>query len=98
MCELLKNEPIEEEIPVDRGDLKIDTQLAFQVYDKLQAKWEGMSGSYLGKDLSLIPILMDHYKFDKSLKYYVWEIIPIIDNIVAKDISEQQKRSSRGTP
>jgi hypothetical protein len=95
MCELLKSEPIEEEIPIEREDLNIDTQLAMSVYDKLQANWEGMSGQYLGKDLSLIPVLLEHYKFDKPLQGYIWEIIPIIDNIVAKDISEKSKRRSK---
>jgi hypothetical protein len=98
MCELLNTTPKEEEIPIDRGDLNVDTQLVFLIYDKLQANWEGMSGHYLGKDLSLIPVLLEHYNFDKTLSNYTWEIIPIIDNIVAKDISEQIKRRSKATP
>ena len=97
MCELLGSAPKEGEIPVDRNDLFTETQLAFLVYDKLQANWEGMSGHYLGKDLSLLPVLMKHYKFDKSLKNYTWEIIPIIDNIVAKDISDKIKRRSKSS-
>ena len=95
MCELLGNTPIESEIPIDREDLNMDTQLAFYIYDKLQANWEGMSGHYLGKDLSLLPILLSHYDFDNALKSYVWEIIPIIDNIVASDISEKIKRRNK---
>ena len=80
---------------MDRDDLNIDTQLALSVYDKLKANWEGFSGQYLGKDLSLIPVLMEHYKFDKYLQNYTWEIIPIIDNIVAKDITQKQKSKQR---
>lgn len=95
MCELLGSEPIESEIPVDRGDLNIDTQLAFSIYDKLQANWEGMSGHYLGKDLSLIPVLLKHYDYDKALQGYIWEIIPIIDSIVANDVAEKIKRRSK---
>ena len=95
MCELLKSEPIEEEIPIDRDDLNIDTQLAFSIYDKLQANWEGFSGQYLGKDLSLVPVLLDHYDYDKPLRGYIWEIIPIIDSIIAKDVSEKSKRRSK---
>jgi hypothetical protein len=99
MCELLGSEPVEEEIPITREDLNIDTQLVLSIYDKLQANWEGMSGQYLGKDLSLIPTLIKHYKFNKSLEYYTWEIIPIIDNFVAQDIAQKIKsRQKSKTP
>lgn len=97
MCELLGTTPIESEIPVGREDLNLDTQLVFSVYDKLQSNWEGMSGHYLGKDLSLIPVLLDHYKFDESLVNYTWEIIPIIDSIVASDISKRIKRRTNSS-
>lgn len=95
MCELLGTKPEEDQIPVGREDLNPDTQSALFIYDKLQANWEGFSGQYLGKDLSLIPYLVKFYKIDRSLEGYIWEIIPIIDNIVAKDISEQVKRKSK---
>jgi hypothetical protein len=97
MCELLGSEPVESEIPIDREDLNIDTQLALHVYDKLPANWEGFSGQYMGKDLSLIPILVKQYKYDETLINYVWEIIPIIDNIVSKDIAQKQKSRSKST-
>lgn len=99
MCELLGSEPKEEDIPISREDLSSDTQLALFIYDKLQSNWEGMSGHYLGKDLSLMPVLLEHYDFDKPLNDYIWEIIPIIDNIVANDIAEKlkQKRKSAQT-
>ena len=99
MCELLGSEPKEEDTPISREDLSSDTQLALFIYDKLQSNWEGMSGHYLGKDLSLMPVLLEHYDFDKPLNDYIWEIIPIIDNIVANDIAEKlkQKRKSAQT-
>ena len=95
MCELLGSEPKDDEIPVDRSDLNIDTQLVLSIFDKLQSNWEGMSGHYLGKDLSLIPTLLEHYKFDESLAIYTWEIIPIIDNIISEDIAEKIKRKQK---
>lgn len=97
MCELLGTEPVEDQIPVGREDLNPDTQSALFIYDKLQANWEGFTGQYLGKDLSLVPYLVKFYEFDKSLEWYIWDIIPIIDSIVAKDISEQMKRKSKST-
>lgn len=92
---MMGSEPLEEEIPVDREDLSIETQLVLSVYDKLPSKWEGFSGNYLGKDLMVLPILMDEYKFDKGMRRYAFEIIPIIDSFVAEDIALKIKAKSK---
>jgi hypothetical protein len=92
MMDLLGNEPIEEDIPYTREDLSIETQLIFNMYDKLPAKWEGMSGTYLGKELVLLPILCEEYNIEGYLRKYAWYIIPIIDSYVAEDIASQIKR------
>lgn len=98
MCEMLGNEPLEEEIPIDREDLMVETQMIFDIYDKLPAKWEGMSGTYVGKDLLLLPILFDEYDIEHYIKRYAWHIIPIIDSYVSEDIAEKVKRKTKGTP
>ena len=95
MCEMLGSEPVLEEIPFDRNDLSLDTQLVFNIYDKLPARWEGFSGQYLGKDLSLLPMLFDQFNVDRATKYYIWEIIPFIDNLVAEDIAKKVKAKSK---
>ena len=95
---MLDNEPLEEEIPIDREDLAIETQLIFNLYDKLSSRWEGMSGTYMGKDLQLLPILFSEYNFDKILRRYAWNIIPIIDSFVAEDIAQKVKSSKGDAP
>lgn len=92
------SEPLEEEIPVDRGSLTRDTQLVFMLYDKLQSKWEGMSGSYLGKDLSILPTLFDLYDIEDYEKKYCLDIIPIIDNYLAEDIADKIKQKTKSKP
>jgi len=86
---MLGSEPVDEEIPVGREDLSIDTQIVFNMYDKLPAKWEGFSGQYMGKELNILPLLFDEYDIDSSLRRYAWDIIPIIDSIVAEDIANK---------
>lgn len=93
---MLGSTPNEEEIPVDREDLSWETQMIFFLYDKLPNKWEGFSGSYLGKELTLLPILYDEYDYDPSLRRYGWEIIPLIDNFVAEDVARKLKSKSKG--
>lgn len=95
---MLGNEPLEEEIPIDREDLMVETQMVFDLYDKLSARWEGMSGSYLGKDLILLPVLFNEFNIEDYIRKYAWHIIPIIDSYVAEDVAEKIKRKTKGTP
>lgn len=95
---MLGNEPLEEEIPIDRYDLYIETQLVFDMYDKLQSRWEGFSGQYLGKDLTLLPVLFEEFKVEKYIRMYAWDIIPVIDNFIAQDVAEQIKFKTKGVP
>lgn len=96
MCDMMGNKPLEEEIPIDREDLAVETQMVFNLYDKLPAKWEGMSGSYLGKDLLLLPVLCDIYDTEDYIIKYAWHVIPIIDSYVAEDIAQKIKRKTKG--
>lgn len=95
---MMKSEPVEEEIPVGREDLSLDTQVIFSFYDILPSKWESFSGGYLGKDLSLLPILFEEYEVQKDMRRYAWTIIPIIDSFVAEDIAKKIKSKSGGKP
>jgi hypothetical protein len=54
MCEMLGNEPLEEEIPIEFSDFPILVQQVFTVYHYLPDKWDPMGGNYLGKDLSIV--------------------------------------------
>ena len=96
MCEMLKSEPDESEIPIEREDLFEETQIVFDLYDILSSKWEGFSGQYMGKDLMLLPILFKEFKIPKYIRKYAWMIIPVIDSIVAEDISNKIKSKTKG--
>ena len=52
MCEMMKTEPIESEIPVEFEDLNEDIQYTIGVYNMLQDNWDTMNGTYLGKNLA----------------------------------------------
>tara|TARA_B100001287_G_scaffold250487_1_gene231060 strand:+ start:781 stop:1053 length:273 start_codon:yes stop_codon:yes gene_type:complete len=41
-------------MPIDRYELPIEVQEAWALHDLLSDRWEGMSGSYLGKDYSAL--------------------------------------------
>lgn len=95
MCKMFHTEPDEDEIPIAREDLSYETQVVFNIYDKLPAKWEGFAGVYLGKELLLLPILFKEFNIERPIQKYAWTIIPIIDAYVAEDISRKIKAKSK---
>lgn len=92
---MLGTKPDPEEIPVERGDLALETQEVFNLFDILPANWEGMSGNYLGKDLQLLPVLFDEFDIDRPVRLYAWSIIPYIDSLIAEDIAEKIKAKTK---
>lgn len=92
---MLGNTPLEEEIPRTREDLTFESQLVFSIYDLLPARWDGFSGQYMGKDMSLIPVIIERYSLEDYELSYLWTLIPIIDDFVAQDISKKIKAKSK---
>ncbi len=50
ICEQLGEEPDPERMPLDRSGFPEEVQVAFFISDQMSEKWDGMSGSYLGKN------------------------------------------------
>ena len=92
---MLGTKPDPDEMPVEREDLYLETQEVFLYFDKLPARWEGFSGHYLGKDLSLLPVLFEEFEVETPIKRYCWDIIPIIDNFIAEDVADKIKAKSK---
>ena len=95
MCKMLGSEPNEEEMPIEREDLTLETQEVFNIFDYLPARWDSFSGMYLGKDLSILPIICEQFEVPKYIQKYCWLVIPIIDNVIAEDIAQKIKRKTQ---
>ena len=94
MCEMLGSEPLDEEIPLELDDFPWLVQQAFVIYGMLSDIWEGMSGSYLGKDYSLLFNLFDLYGIDSAEeKLLATDFIKQIDAVRSKILYEKQKAS-----
>jgi hypothetical protein len=50
MCEQLGQEPDPAKMPLDSSDFPEEVQVAFFIFSLLSDNWDGMSGTYLGKD------------------------------------------------
>lgn len=97
MCEQLGNEPLAEEIPMDLDDFPYQVQIAMQIYQILPDRWEGFSGTYLGKEYSIIPFLFDTFEVEcrKDTLYYINVINNIIIDMRAKEQQRKAKQNSR---
>ena len=94
LCEQLGQEPDPSKMPLEASAFPQEVQVAFFMLDLLSDRWEGNSGSYLGKDWSAVNFLFDLYEFDdkKDIIYFM----KIYENLVINDRAEkaEQKRKA----
>ena len=63
-------------MPPTTEDYPMEVQVAFLLHDLLPDRWEGMSGSYMGKDFSCIGTLFDMWEVEdkKTCLYFIKHI------------------------
>jgi hypothetical protein len=103
MCELMGSVAREEDVPVEFEDFPAEVQQAFEIYQVLQDVWEGMSGTYMGKNMSGIDDLLNIYQVPQDEKRFILELIALIDSERMKQLSEKRKqedslKSSKSPP
>lgn len=98
MCETMGTEPIEAQIPVDMEDFPDEVQQAFQIYYLLRDVWEGMSGTYMGKDFSTIFEFFRLYHIDPQDQLLTLGLIREIDATRSEIFAEKQKAREASRP
>ena len=97
MCEALGSEPVEEDIPVEFVDLPDEVQQSLEVYSYLPDRWEGMSGTFMGKDYTIAFELFKTFKVKLASNRQLYlRIMSGIDSIRSAIISakNESKKSS----
>jgi hypothetical protein len=94
MCEMLGNEPLEAEIPVEFEDFPLEVQESFKIYTSLQDNWDYMGGNYIGKNLSGLRDILEIYEVAKEDYRTVYELILLIDRIRAKQIQDTKPKET----
>lgn len=62
--ERLGREPDPDKAPLHRSHFPPEVQIAFFVHSLLPDRWDGASGTYLGKDWSALAVLLSVYEID----------------------------------
>lgn len=94
MCEMLGNEPVDSEIPVEFEDFPLEVQQALGVYRMLKDEWEGFNGVYLGKSFIGLTEVLEYMEIDFSDRKLVVLLIKLIDGIRSNLINTKQKPAS----
>lgn len=89
MCEQMGWEPDENQIPIDPSTLSLEVQHTLILLNALPDKWEGMSGSWMGKDYSGLAAIMDIYEMENRRS--IFELLQICENELGKHYQQKQK-------
>ena len=91
MCDMLGNEPDEDEIPVEMQDFPSLVQECFVVYAKLSDIWDFMNGNYGGKDYSIVFSLFDLYSIPEADRILCMELLQVIDSARAEVLAAKRE-------
>ena len=86
-------------MPPTRGDFPLEVQVAFLLHDLLPDRWDGMSGSYFGKDLAALGTLLDVWEVEdkQTVTYFLKNIEARYAMKLNKELERQRKaRENKG--
>ena len=84
-------------MPLDASAFPHEVQVAFFVLGLLPDQYEGMSGTYMGKDWSSANFIFDTYKIDdiKSVVYWAKTYERLLVNTKAEEAERKRKQTER---
>lgn len=84
-------------MPLDTSDFPEDVQVAFFVFNMLSDVWEGMSGSYMGKNWTDAEFIFKTHKIKdkKSVLYFAKMYERILMNHRAEEAERKRKADER---
>jgi hypothetical protein len=99
MCEQLGEEPDPEKMPIQDNVFPYEVQLSISLFELMPDNWDGMSGSYMGKDWSVLSELFDAYKVENRqiIIFFLKNIEVIKVNIINEEVKKKQKATSKST-
>jgi hypothetical protein len=100
VCERLGKEPDYNKLPMNDGAFPYEVQLAFFIHSLLPDRWDGMSGSYMGKDWSAVGTLLDIHdiEYKKTVIFFLKYIDIYASNQINEEMDAKRKQAERKTP
>lgn len=95
MCEMLGSEPLEEEIPLEIGDLALEAQQALSVYGMLRDEWEGFGGVYLGKSYLGLSEILEYTEIEPQDRKFIVMLVKMIDGIRSEELNKRQESNNK---
>ena len=80
-------------MPLESADFPVEVQVAFFVFGYLEDRWEGMSGSYLGKNWNNIEYLFK--LFDIKEPRLTLEIMKIYESVIVQYKAEEAEKKRK---
>lgn len=102
--ERLGREPDPDKAPLEQHHFPPEVQIAFFIHTLLPDRWDGASGTYLGKDWSALGTLLTVHQIDKpSLITIFLKQIDVnnqrqINSKLEKERKAQERRTSGSNP
>jgi len=93
ICEQLGQVPDPDKMPLEVTVFPVEVQVAFFMFDLLPDRWDGMSGTYLGKDWSQSAHLFNLYKPDEER--VVLYFMKVYESLVMKQRIETQEQKRK---
>jgi hypothetical protein len=90
LCEVMGNQPVEEEIPVEFDDFPLEVQQAFGVYRMLRDEWDTMNGLYLGKTLIGIKDILEAMEVEPDEHKFIIVLVRMIDQVRSNEINSKK--------
>lgn len=87
---------MEEEVPVDYSDFDHKAQLVFKIFKLLPDKVDPMSGSYLGKDFSIVEYLFKVHEVDFDQQRDYLDYLIHLSDLVARHVNDKKPKQPKG--
>jgi len=97
MCEQLGTEPDPSRAPLSLDKFPEDVQHAFIVFNHMPDRWDGMSGSYFGKDWSSIEFFLNLFEVEdkKTTVFFITQIENFQVKRINKQLEDKRKAEER---
>ncbi len=98
ICEQTGETPDPDKMPPDRSSFPEEVQEAFLIHDLLPDRWEGMSGSYLGKDYSSLELMLETYMIRdrQTVLLFLKHIEARNSQTINKDLENKRSSKNKG--